>query len=70
MNREDIACTNKARYLTRIEAKRSAKVAARKHGVKGLVPYRCEFCTMIHLGHRPGFATHKRFSILEDRRTS
>lgn len=66
MSREDIACAKKARYVTRKEAKRAAKVVAELHGIRGLKPYVCEFCTCIHLGHRAGEATYRRYDFVND----
>lgn len=66
MTLEDAACKGKARYVTRKQAKSAAKKVAMHHGIKGLHPYKCEFCGCIHLGHRPGAATYARYDAVND----
>jgi len=46
-------CTNKTRFITRAEAHRVKKLAA-KSGSGHQHVYRCEFCGLWHLGHTNG----------------
>ena len=43
-------CTSKARFISRSEAKSSARRNRRNDG--SLHPYRCRSCEWWHLGHR------------------
>lgn len=56
---QDVPCTGKRRYGSRIGAKKSAKFIRNQGGDRFRV-YRCDFCDCFHLGHRPGHATHLR----------
>lgn len=66
MDVRECACVGKVRYLTRKAAKRASKTVAELHRIKGLHPYRCEFCALWHLGHALGQATYKRYSAVGD----
>lgn len=59
MTEEQIACTGKARFLNRAEARRRARQIRRIGGPR-LRPYDCHFCGLAHLGHKPGHATYMR----------
>ncbi|NUS82729.1 MAG: hypothetical protein HOY75_08245 [Streptomyces sp.] len=53
MTEYEVACLGKTRFPTRATARRR--------------PYQCHFCTLHHLGHRPGHAPYMRGSHhLED----
>lgn len=66
MTLEEVACAKKVRYMNKKEAKRSARIVAAQHGIRGLKPYACEFCGQIHLGHKPGKATYRRYDAVND----
>ncbi|MFD7922599.1 hypothetical protein ACFV3R_25645 [Streptomyces sp. NPDC059740] len=59
MDLRDVACTGKARYITRAQAKKAA-TAIRREGGDHLCVYQCRFCSTWHLGGRPGQAKHLR----------
>lgn len=43
------ACTGKARYLSRSDAKRQLR---RSQYGRGMSAYPCQFCIFFHIGHR------------------
>lgn len=59
MTEEEVACLGKTRFLTRRAAKRRANQIRRTGGPK-FRAYTCDFCGLVHLGHRPGHATYMR----------
>ncbi len=44
------ACESKAVYVTRADARSTARHG--RHSDGALAPYHCRFCSMWHLGHR------------------
>lgn len=62
MNEQQVTCEGKKRFLTRRQAKRRAN-AIRREGGPAFRVYRCPFCLLHHLGHRPGHATYLRHGI-------
>jgi hypothetical protein len=44
------ACSSKAMYVTRGEARQ--RVRGARHIDPSMKPYRCRYCSMWHLGHR------------------
>jgi len=48
--RMERGCTSKALFISRSEAKSSARRNRRNDG--SLHPYRCRYCDQWHLGHR------------------
>lgn len=49
---EERQCKNKKQFLTRKDAKRSAR--RRYTSYKDMQPYKCPWCEMWHVGHRRG----------------
>jgi hypothetical protein len=59
MTEEETACQGKTRFFTRRAAKKRAN-QIRRNGGPAMRAYPCNFCGLIHLGHRPGHATYLR----------
>lgn len=59
MNAYQRACHGKARFPSRRAARRRRRQI---HGQGGPLfdIYRCTFCRALHVGHKPGYATHLR----------
>mgnify|MGYP001614788181 CR=1 FL=1 len=62
MTEEEVSCLGKTRFYTRRAAKRRAN-EIRRNGGDAMRPYACEFCSLHHIGHRPGHATYMRRGI-------
>lgn len=59
MNAYLSGCHGKTRFPSRRAARRRAR-QIRGTGGPRFTTYRCRWCGSLHLGHRPGHATHLR----------
>jgi hypothetical protein len=66
MTEYEIACLGKTRFTTRRFAKAAAS-RIRRTGGPAFRTYTCDYCGLIHLGHRPGHATYRRHDPAQER---
>jgi hypothetical protein len=59
MNAYLAGCHGKTCFASRRAARRRAR-QIRGTGGPHFKAYRCDFCHGLHVGHRPGYATHLR----------